>query len=291
MPRPLTSSDFRSIRWHLDPEDFALFEGKDPAAADLIDEETWHGIQMLPEDVSIRTSSHYGTELKAMHTIWSAWLEAVGEPVDDLQRADCIYLSALDAADDIRAATFAALHGYYRVAAASLRSVIEWIVVGAYCQLLPGRARYDTWRAGDEPISFREAADALISAPEVQALESHLNQYLGTSMLAQRSPGDEGGYARQLYWDLSNYSHARPGYTSFDLWSSTGPVFDSSSFITIYHYHLDVSFLCFCLIKLARPSFDFPHQAQSLLSAPSFRIEPVAGASITFLFPSTNEGA
>jgi hypothetical protein len=63
MSRPLPTSDFRAIRIVLEPDDFALSSGEpDPPPSDLIDENIWHGIMTLPDDVSVRTSNHYGSE-------------------------------------------------------------------------------------------------------------------------------------------------------------------------------------------------------------------------------------
>src|SRR5690242_229347 len=110
MSKPLSLDDFRAVRIVLEDEDFALVEGEEGPPTDLIDREVWNGIVTLPDDVAIRTSNHYGQPLRVLDQHWTVWVFAVDSVQEPIGEA------MLDAADEFRAATFNALHGYYRQA-------------------------------------------------------------------------------------------------------------------------------------------------------------------------------
>jgi hypothetical protein len=65
-----------------------------------------------------------------------------------------------------------------------------------------------------------------------------------------------GGYARQLYGDLCNYAHSRPGFTDGDLRSSNGPIYVGRVFLEWYYAYLRTVSLCSISTFLARPSGD-----------------------------------
>lgn len=62
----LDDSDFRARRFMLEKPDFAWAPGKYSGPTNLIDEDTWISIVALPDDVSIRTSDKYGSQLAQM---------------------------------------------------------------------------------------------------------------------------------------------------------------------------------------------------------------------------------
>jgi len=89
MARPLDTADFRAIRIVLEPDDFAVSNGKPDRPTNLVDKETWHGIVDLPDDVSIRISNHQGAILKELYALQSTWTShAIG---DDQHHLDTIY--------------------------------------------------------------------------------------------------------------------------------------------------------------------------------------------------------
>lgn len=62
--KPLDASDFRAKRFMLEKDDFALAGTDYPGPTDLIDEETWKSIIVLPDCVTIRTTDKYGSQLE-----------------------------------------------------------------------------------------------------------------------------------------------------------------------------------------------------------------------------------
>ncbi|MCL5998334.1 MAG: hypothetical protein M1546_20125 [Chloroflexi bacterium] len=273
MPKPLPLDDFRAVRIILEPDDFALSSGEEPPPWDLVDEKTWHGITVLPDDVSIRTSNHHGSLLKTLYDLWGAWIEAVGCDQDPL------YDTILDAADEFQAVTFNALHGYYRQAFGCLRNALEQVIIGTYCQICCRVADFAQWRAGQAEISFGQACDGLAGASPIQPCNAHIQITLGDSIFNQRTKTSPGGWARRLYSELSDYSHTRPGFTNADMWASNGPIYVREAFVSTAKMYLQTSALCFILVRLGRPSFSLPQDAlQAFGSAgmPLVKIVPVA---------------
>jgi hypothetical protein len=64
--------DFRCHRRKLPAEAFAISSGSERSASDLVDEATWKGIVVLPDDVSMRTGDHHGDMLRRAYECVSA---------------------------------------------------------------------------------------------------------------------------------------------------------------------------------------------------------------------------
>ena len=220
--------DFRAVRTKLSPEAFAISEGMDVAPTDLIPEETWNSIVHLPDDVSLRTSDHYGTELEVLWDLWGDWVTVVLElqgPNQGLAETPMASVAG-DTASYFQAAVQNALVGYYRLAFASLRGVVENMTVGLHFELTADRPKFQSWLAGDE-FGFGSAADQLRQQPAVAQLEQSLQAAVGDDLLRQRNTPAraDGGLVREVFKELSKYAHGGPNYTDADLWASNGPVF------------------------------------------------------------------
>jgi hypothetical protein len=85
----------------------------------------------LPDDVALTTSNHHGKHLRALYTLWSAWVEAIGE------NEDALFGAMLDATDCFQSSTFDALHGYYRSALSNLRTALDLVAIGTVGNLTP----------------------------------------------------------------------------------------------------------------------------------------------------------
>jgi hypothetical protein len=278
LPKPLPPDDFRAVRIVLEPDDFAYSSGEEPLPSDLVDKDTWHGLTLLPYDVSIRTSNHHGKLLKILDDLWGAWIQAVGEDQDPL------YDTILDAADEFQAATFNALHGYYRQAIGCLRNALEQLAIGAYCQVCARVTDFAQWRAGQTKISFGQACDGLAGAASVQPLDGQLRATLNDSIFNQMTQTKQGGWARRLYSQLSDYSHTRPGFTNVDMWESNGPIYVREAFISFATVHLQTSALGFVLVKMGRPGFLLPQDALPVFGSARIRPMKIARVAYEYLF-------
>jgi hypothetical protein len=277
MTKPLELSDFRAIRIILEPDDFAVSDGQPDIATDLIDQETWQAIVGLPEDVSIRTSNHQGTILKALSNLNFSW---VSHAIGDEQ--DVLYEVLLYTIDEMDAMLFNVLHGYYRQAIGCLRNILELTAFGALCQLRQDRPRFERWRRGEE-IHFGEVCTQLQGLPPIQALNAALLAQVNDTFLERRQGPHTGGWARRLYATLCASSHSRPSATNVGLWASNGPVYVPAAFDLAATLCSETLALCYILIKLARPQLVLPDAMQSEFE--TFQGErPVAYHAWTQLF-------
>jgi hypothetical protein len=168
----------------------------------------------------------------------------------------------LDAGDDLQNSVFNALHGYYRSAFSSLRSVIEVMTIGT-CGTFERNSRlYEDWRSGAAEFSFGSACDRLSSEPLLDGFNRELRKS-GQSLFdaADRGRGLAAGHVRQWYRSFCNYSHSRPGFTEGDLWTSNGPVYVHEAFREWHRAWLHAISLCAVLILIARPQGDRPEVA------------------------------
>lgn len=245
MAKKLPLSDFRALRWKLEPHEFAISEGPEVAPSDLIERKDWNGIVRLPGDVSIRISDHNGTRLKLLYSLWSDWIEAVGDP----DSPDEIFNCMLDAADCLKCANFNFIHGFYRGALAELRTILELIMIGAYGSLNPADADYLAWKAGTSELNFVRCRRRL----------------KGTLRAGQtRWLFEDGNLLANVYQKLCNYAHSRPDSSDGALWQSNGPVYNNNAIYLTFVSTLTVCAASYLLVRLARPSFDLPSDSEIL---------------------------
>ena len=277
MSRPLSLDDFRAVRIVLEDEDFALVEeGPEGPPTDLIEQEVWNGIVTLPDDVAVRTSSHCGQLLRVLSQHWTVWVFAMDSVEGPIGEA------MLDAADEFRAATFNVLHGYYRQACGCLRNALEVITTAAASQV-SGRADVlGKWQQGE--LGFGSACDVLQSAPSLDSLRKGLAKDPGDSMFDQKTKASSGGWARRLYSTLSGFEHSSPTCRNGDMWQSNGPVFAPRAFRETASVFIEVSSLCFLLVKAAFPPFSFPDEARAITEAELIGTSPIAVAAHQHLF-------
>jgi len=277
------SKDFRVTRHKLPPDAFAVgSEIPEEPPGDLIEEDIWNHIISFPDDVILRTTDNHGTELKTMYNLWKSWIDLLGED------QDVIWHVMLDAADEFQACLFNALCGYYRIGASCLRSVLELITLGTYFQLFDKTADFDKWREGGYgKIGFGTACDRLMNHSRVKPLEKYLQEQMHYSIFKQKSNSNpEGGWARKLFSELSDFAHSRPTHSSASLWEgSNGPIYVPLSFGKIYTLYLDTTVLGYVLIKLARPSFELPRSVlKYIFSSPTVKPSKVAVYSCRYFW-------
>ncbi len=280
MSKSLPLSDFRAIRVILEPHDFALGTKTERPPSDLIDEDTWHSIMNLPDDVCIRTSNHHGRQVKQIHELWGTWIEAIGED------QDCLSEPMIETIDEFEAVTFNSLHGFYRQAIGSLRNALELVTIGAYCQVCTKSTEFVQWRARQIEISFGSACDGLSGAAAVQSLNSHLRDVVGDSIFDQKNKTCPGEWARHLYSELSNFAHSRPTFTNADMWESNGTIYEPNAFELTVELLLQIYALCYILVKVGRPSFVLPEPCKGLFKSGTLAWMKIAYHSHDYLFQS-----
>ncbi len=245
MAKKLPLSDFRALRWKLEPHEFAISEGQDATPSDLIESKVWNGIVRLPEDVSIRISDHNGTRLKLLYSLWCDWIEAVGDPDDPDEIFNCM----LDATDCLQCANFNFIHGFYRGALAELRTILELITIGTYGSLNPVDPDYLSWKGGASELNFARCRRRLKGT-----LRADQSRWLF----------EDGGLLATVYQNLSNYAHSRPDSSDGALWQSNGPVYNNEAISLTFVSTLTVCAACYLLVRLARASFKVPTDSEIL---------------------------
>ncbi len=257
--------------------DFAWAPKLEPPPSDRVGKATWSSIVTLPDDVAVRTSNHHGTTMKQLDDLRGAWIESIGENNDLMSSA------MLDAGDDFQSATYTALTGFYRLSVSALRSALELTTIGAWAQVCAKTKEYKKWRDGKLTLSFGQASDGLIAA--TSPLRDELRSTVKDSLFDQKTPASDGGYARRIYDGISNYSHARPGYSDGDTRQSNGPIYVKAAFNHVSWIQFEAIGLCFVLLLIARPKNTIPQAAVDLFADVKRLKSRVTRAAFQFLHP------
>lgn len=278
MPKLLPLSDFRARREILRPSDFAIGPRKQVKPTDLITRDDWRQLTILPDDVAVRTSNHNGTQLYHLVGLQAEWLDAVGDDTSEF-----LYTPILDAANEFEAASFDALHGYYRQALAGLRSACDSVSIAAACQVTQDTTRYSFWRVGTIRLTYGWACDTLGADTKIKLLESHMHAKLHDSIFAQKKGSFSGGWARRCFDNLSEYVHARPRFTNISMWASNGPIYDYMAFSKFVQLFVESTLLCHFLVAIARAQYSLPPFARQRLLAGRSKWSRTAKAAFRYL--------
>ena len=265
MVRKLEATDFRARRMVLEPDDFALTDGKpEPAPTDLVSPKVWHGIMDIADDVAIRTTSDQGSRIGFLYELWGAWLEAMP--------TGCIVGYAMrECSDDFASSIVSILHGFYRQAVGTLRSALETMVFACLCQITSGQKIWRAWESGKEEINFRKIRHRLRQESGIIALEDRAKAATGRTMFADKNRPDPGGWATSLHSHLSNFIHASGDLSNGRIWESNGPVYSGRGMTISYHSYLETYALLLLLAKIAHPSLPMPRGADILFAYDSRR--------------------
>jgi hypothetical protein len=265
MVKTVDLNDFRAVRRILEPQDFALSDGKkDSPPTDLITEEAWHAVMTLPSDVAHRTTSHQGSRVELLHEVTSAWIEVCPDQ-------GMISSAMLDAYDAFQAATFTQVHGFYKEAITALRAALEMITLAAACELNDDMAAWERWLAGDE-LRFKHLCDQLQSFLPLTMLEQKARAANGSGIFSGNSGNGRVAWARSIYARLSHYSHARSTSSNAELWKSNGPIYSAEGFRLAYSLFLETHALCLLLAKVANPAIPQSETAQLVLRSDSLQL-------------------
>ena len=243
MAKKLPLSDFRAVRWKLEPSDFAISEGQDIAPTHLIDRKTWTGLTHLSDDVAIRTSDHNGHRFALLYGLWSDWIIATGDP----KRADELFNCMLDAGDALQCTNFLLLHGYYRAAMAELRVALELVMIGAYGNLKPDDPVYHKWKISASELGFtrfRKRMHDMLRDDQCKWLVA------------------DGQFPDKTFHELCNFTHSRPDSSDGALWKSNGPVYAHKVMMDAFFTTVSVYAICYLLVRIARQNFALPPDSQ-----------------------------
>jgi hypothetical protein len=277
--------DFRFSRVKLKPEEFALSEGREVGPTDLISKKCWSGLTSLPDDVSLRTSDHYGSQLQLLYDLWGEWI-CVAYALQQTSNDSAIAYTAGDAVDYFQGAIHNALMGYYRLGFTSLRAVVENMTIGMLFHMETAQSQFNDWLKGEE-FGFGRAADRLLQQPRVHDLEQKLRAAIADDLYRQRTPNDAGGFARRLFREASKYAHGTPAYNDADMWKSNGPVFAHKAF----EKWAESFFAVYCLAllesrladqKLLKLGFDSQFTPRTLFHRVVDQLSPASNAHHVF---------
>lgn len=277
MVRPLDPSDFRAYRKILEPDDFALWDGEmDPAPTDLMSEVAWDSIMTLPNDVAVRTTSYQGERIELLYDLWAGWIES-------MPRQSIVAEAMLDSADDLSAAVFNLVHGFYKQASSSLRSALETTALACECTLTRSPKRWKAWQSGSE-VRYADICKGLAVQDKFLALETNSRAATGGSIFPDQN-GHGKAWGRNLYHRLSKFSHARGDSTNGHLWKSNGPIYSEDGMRVSYHLYVEAYALLIILLKVTYEWFRVPEAAEILFksdSIPIFCPEPFVDVCTTY---------
>jgi hypothetical protein len=298
-------TDFRSRRYKLPAEAFALVPDPEPVPGDLIDRATWTDLTWLADDVSFRTSDHHGALLRNADEVYRHWvgfvLDVQALPEDP--REDALALASLVVGDELQASLYLALTGFYRQSISILRFALEAVLAGAYFRAAGDDALFRQWADGhrDGQLWVKVIRSELRKSEPYSRFEGAPR---GRNQLMSR-----GGWVDRRYAFLSGFSHGRlqvvndfgdpiPS-TNTGLWSgSSGPVHEARSVRIWSVYYFDLALLFLILYGLADPrllALEKPQAIPFLTFAkrlfeyhPAIGVEPVAVEIMRYLDPRSS---
>ena len=237
---------------------------------DSLDQQAWEDLKSLPHHVAVRTAEGKGTQIKALYSLSSLWIEVNDVPVEgDPYPPNMLFEPMLVAGEEFDAGLFTLLHGFYRPSVGCARNALEVVTIGCACETLKRQELYTAWQNGTSSL-FGRACDTLIGAQSLRQLRNHLANKFNDSLFDQKNNGSPGGWLRRLFDGLSNYAHSRPGFTSGDFWRSNGPVYDADAFGACFDLLIETFAACYLLVKIGKPTLQItPLAKETLFERPS----------------------
>jgi hypothetical protein len=182
--------DFRAVRTVLEEDDYTLPSGTpEPPPSDLIPQDTWRHLTILPDEVAVRTSNRHGTLIDILNQLASTWPDCVG----DSEHPDPVGLAMIEMINEPDASLYNMLVGFYRQAIDSLRIILDSVCVGAYCQVTEQGTLLQGWLEGNEELKFNEVATGLHSATETRQINEHLFRRVHLGFIDQANRIQEVG--------------------------------------------------------------------------------------------------
>jgi hypothetical protein len=245
----LQAGDFRIPRRYLAPWLFAGGDDDDegktyPPPNDLIEEEPWDSIMVLPTDVVLKSTSYSGSAIARMnqlHTDWVFSWPAVGSApfMDEV---------SLLAGEEFDALVFNAAHGYYRQAIGCLRNAFEIMMAAAGLAATGNLALFQQWRQAGHEIGFGQA--------RAWVRDSAVGQQIEVYAAPESVFGnDDTSWSKARYARLCAYAHSRAGYNNADFWESNGPVYRPTALGVVEAEYRETLALCYLLLRIGWPGY------------------------------------
>jgi hypothetical protein len=263
----LPKHDFRRLRRYLAPwfflggdddDDYDAAKGKTyPPPDDLISEEHWDSVMVLPTDVALKTSSYSGSLLNRLDGLHSDWVFSwPGEGTAPFMEGPCLL-----AAEEFDALVFNALHGFYRQAIGCLRNAIETMIVAAGFAVTGNTALFEEWSTTGRQIQFGQARAWLRDSP------------LGKQVDVDSAPNSVFGdaptsWTKDRYGRLCAYAHSRAGYNNADFWESNGPIYVTKALGVVEEEMRETLALSYLLLRIGWPSYAPAQGERNLLAGP-----------------------
>lgn len=256
----LDPGDFRAHRRYLAPWLFAVGNDEDtyPPPTDLVTEDRWDGVMVLPTDVVLKSTSYEGSLIDRIQTLQTDWVFSW----PDLGAAPFMEEASLLAGDEFAALVFNAAHGYYRQGIGCLRNALEILFVAAGLAVTRNKTLFTRWRDGDSSIEFGQARAWL--------RDSRLGRQVDSDATPNSVFGDtDGAWAKGLYARLCRWAHGRGGYNNGDFWESNGPVFSPRALLVVEAEFRETLALAYLVLRLGWPSYEVGPGEPKLLAGHS----------------------
>jgi hypothetical protein len=258
----LQDGDFRRLRRYLAPHLFA-WPGEDnepetyPPPTDLVPEEQWDHLMILPTDVALKSSSYEGSIVSRLARLDSDWIFSWPEPGE----APFMDEVSLLASEEFNALVFNALHGYYRQAIGCLRNALETLITAAGLAVTGNHELFNRWRNGEQQIAFGQARAWL--------RDSTLGRQVESDAAPHSVFGDgDSSWTKSRYARLCAYAHSQAGYNNADFWESNGPVFVPSALIIVEQEFRETLALSYLLLRLAWQEYRPGPGTQGIMAGP-----------------------
>jgi hypothetical protein len=257
----LAEGDFRRVRKYLAPWLFAWPGSEEgttyPPPSDLVGQEQWDGIMVLPTDVALKSSSYEGSLVSRLYQLHSDWIFSW----PDLGEATFMEEPALLASEEFDALVFNALHGWYRQALGCLRNALETLAIGAALAVTNDQESFLAWRQGKKQLAFGQCRALLRDSPAGRQIDVEA---------APESVFGDGrtAWAKEVYARLCAYAHSRSGHTNADFWRSNGPIFSPSALKVVEAEFRETLALAYLLLRLGWAGYRPGPGELALISGP-----------------------
>jgi hypothetical protein len=239
----LQDGDFRRLRRYLAPHLFAWPDEDEPdiypPPTDLVPEEQWDYLMILPTDVALKSSSYEGSTISRLATLDTGWISSW----PDAGQAPFMEEVSLLAGEEFNALVFNALHGYYRQAIGCLRNALETLITAAGLAVTANQELFNRWRNGERQIGFGQARAWLRDSAIGRQVESDAAPH---SIFGD----DDSSWTKSRYARLCAYAHSQAGYNNADFWESNGPVFVPRALMVVEREFRETLALCYLLLRL-----------------------------------------